>query len=58
MGVKKIDLSSVSPEEREIIEARRAYKREWRKNNKERIEEHNRRFWEKKAAQMKTENKA
>ena len=58
MGVKKIDLSSVSPEEREIIEARRAYKREWRKNNKERMEEHNRRFWEKKAAQMKTENKA
>ena len=58
MGVKKIDLSSVSPEEREIIEARRAYKREWRKNHKERIEEHNRRFWEKKAAQMKTENKA
>ena len=58
MGVKKIDLSSVSPEEREIIEARRAYKREWRKNNKERIEEHNRRFWEKKAAQMKTESKA
>ena len=58
MGVKKIDLSSVSPEEREIIEARRGYKREWGKNKKERIEEHNRRFWEKKAAQMKTENKA
>ncbi len=58
MGVKKTDLSSVSPEERELIEARRAYKREWRKNNKERIEEHNRRFWAKKAAQMKSENKA
>ena len=58
MGVKKTDLSSVSPEERELIEARRAYKRECRKNNKERIEEHNRRFWSKKAAQMKSENKA
>lgn len=57
MGVKKTDLNSVSPEEREIIEARRAYKREWRKNNKERIEEHNRRFWLKKAAEQAKENK-
>ena len=57
MSVKKIDLSSVSPEEREIIEARRAYKREWRKNNKERIEEHNRRFWLKKAAEQAQANK-
>ena len=57
MGVKKTDLSSVSPEEREIIEARRAYKREWRKNNKERIVEHNRRFWLKKAAEQATANK-
>lgn len=57
MGVKKTDLNSVSSEEREIIEARRAYKREWRKNNKERIEEHNRRFWLKKAEEQAEENK-
>lgn len=57
MGTKKINLNSVSPEEREIIEARRAYKREWRKNNKERIEEYNRRFWLKKAAEQASANK-
>lgn len=57
MGTKKINLNSVSPEEREIIEARRAYKREWRKNNKERIKEYNRRFWLKKAAEQAGANK-
>lgn len=57
MGTEKINLNSVSPEEREIIEARRAYKREWRKNNKERIEEYNRRFWLKKAAEQAGANK-
>ena len=49
MGTKKINLNSVSPEEREIIEARRAYKKAWRAANKDRVAEYNRRFWLKKA---------
>lgn len=32
--------------------AQREYKREWRKKNKERVRESNRRYWEKKAAEM------
>lgn len=33
-------------------EARRAYYREWRKNNPDKVREKNRRYWEKKAAQI------
>lgn len=29
--------------------ARRAYKRQWNRNNPEKVKEHQRRFWEKKA---------
>ena len=50
MGTKKINLNSVSPEEREIIEARRAYKKAWRAANKDR-------FWLKKAAEQAGANK-
>lgn len=42
-----IDINTLSPEERKVIEARRAYKRKWREANKDKIKEHNRRFYEK-----------
>ena len=57
MGTKKINLNSVSPEEREIIEARSAYKKAWRAANKDRVAEYNRRFWLKKAAEQAGANK-
>jgi len=31
-------------------EARRAYKREWNRKNKDRVAEHQRRYWERRAA--------
>lgn len=40
------------------LEAQRAYMREWRKKNKDKIKEHNARYWAKKAAQMKAQGKA
>lgn len=42
-----IDINTLSPEERKIVEAQRAYKRKWREANKDKIKEHNRRFYEK-----------
>lgn len=46
------DLNTLPAEERKIIEARRAYKRQWRIANKDKVREHNRRFWLKKAAEQ------
>ena len=51
-----IDISTVTPEERKIIEARRAYQRIWRAAHKDRIQEHNRRFYEKKAKENAEKN--
>jgi hypothetical protein len=39
-------------------EARRAYYREWNKNNKEKVQEHQRRYWERKAAKAKEQEQA
>lgn len=33
-------------------EARRAYMKAWRAANKDKVKEHNRRYWERKAAKM------
>ena len=52
MGTKKIDVTLLSAEDRAAIEARRAYKKAWRAANKDRVEEYNRRFWLKKAAEI------
>jgi len=38
--------------------AQAAYKRAWRKKNKDKVKAQNQRYWEKKAAQMKEEDKA
>lgn len=48
----KINLETLSAEERAEIEARRAYQRKWRAENKDKVREHNRRFWRKKAAEQ------
>lgn len=36
------------------LEARRAYKREWRKKNIDKVKEHEARYWAKKATQTET----
>lgn len=51
----KIDLNSLSSEERAAIKARREYQRKWRAANKDRVKENNRRFWLKKAGEMNNE---
>ncbi len=33
----------------DAVEARRAYQRQWRKDNPDKVREHNRRYWQKKA---------
>ncbi len=49
-----IDLSTLAPEERKVIEARREYQRKWRAANKDKVWQHNKRFYEKMA--VKNEN--
>ncbi|MBO6229822.1 MAG: hypothetical protein J6O50_04580 [Ruminiclostridium sp.] len=48
----KIDVTTLSANERAVIEARRQYQKEWRAANKDKVREHNRKFWEKRAAQI------
>jgi hypothetical protein len=43
---------------KQIIEARRAYKKAWRKANKEKIAEYNRKFYAKYAERLKAEKAA
>ena len=50
--MSRINIETLSPAERAAVEARRAYHRKWKAENKDRVKEHNRRFWEKKAAEM------
>lgn len=38
-------------------EAQRAYLREWRRKNPEKVRENNRRYWERKAEQMAAQEK-
>ena len=54
MGSPKINLDAVSEEERERIIARRAYKKQWRAKNRERVAEYDRRFWDKQAEKQKS----
>lgn len=51
------DLSKLSTDEQTMIKARRAYQRQWRAANADKIREHNRRFWLKKAAEQQTMTK-
>ena len=49
-----MDINALSPEERKIVEARREYQRKWRAANKDKVQQHNKRFYEKLAAKKKT----
>lgn len=51
------NFNTLSIEEQKAIEARRAYQRQWRAANKDKVKEHNRRFWLKKAAEQQTMTK-
>ncbi len=37
----------------EMLAAQRAYKKQWRKNNPDKVRKHNETYWLKKAAEMK-----
>lgn len=52
-----IDLNALPTEEQKAIEARRAYQKQWRAANKDKVREHNRRFWLKKATEQQTMTK-
>lgn len=56
MGAPKIDVNTLNETDRAAIEARRAYQKQWRAANKERIKEYTRRHWLKKAAEMNAGN--
>lgn len=50
-----VDLNTLSPAERELVLARRAYKREWRKNNPDKVRAANERFFKKQAEKLAAE---
>lgn len=52
----KIDISMLSAEKRAAVEARRAYQREWRAKNRDKIRASEDRFWLKKAAEQAQAN--
>ena len=50
------DISKLPKEEQAAILAKREYYRKWRENNKDRVKEHNRRYWLKKAKAAANKN--
>lgn len=48
-----VNIDSLSSEERELVEARREYQRKWREANKDKVKQHNKRFYEKKRAEQR-----
>ena len=44
-GVCMVDLNTLSPEERQIVLAKRKYHREWRAANRDKVREINKRFY-------------
>lgn len=42
-----IDVNNLSLEERKIVEARREYQRKWRAANKDKVQQHNKKFYKK-----------
>ena len=47
------DISNLPKEEQAAILARREYCRKWRKANADKVKEHNRRYWLKRAQKQK-----
>ena len=54
----KADVSNLPVEKRAAIEARRAYQREWRAKNRDKIRSAEERYWAKKAMLANTESTA
>ena len=54
----KADVSNPPVEKRAAIEARRAYQREWRAKNRDKIRAAEERYWAKKAMLANTESTA
>lgn len=52
----KVDISNLPAEKRAAIEARRAYQREWRAKNRDKIRASEARYWAKKAAAMNADS--
>lgn len=42
---------------KDVSEARRAYYKQWRAKNKDKVRDYNRRFWEKQAEKQNAKNK-
>lgn len=53
-GIFMVDVNALSQEERRIVEARREYKRKWRAANKDKVQQHNKKFYEKMAKEGNT----
>ena len=49
------NLEALSPEERLIVEARRAYQKKWLSENRDKVKAANIRYWLKKAAELPKE---
>lgn len=47
-----IDVNTLSPEERLLIEAKREYQKQWRANNKNKVKMYQKRFYKKKADEL------
>lgn len=48
----KADISKLPAEQRKAVEARRAYQREWRARNREKIKAYEERYWLKRGAEL------
>lgn len=48
---KRSDLSLLTKEEQDAVKARREYQKMWRAANRDRIREHNERYWKKKGSE-------
>ena len=51
------DISKLSENEKAVVLAKRAYFRNWRKNNKEKAKAYQQRYWEKKAQEQQNTKK-
>jgi hypothetical protein len=47
-----VTMENITVDESVIVEARKEYYRKWRAANKDKVKQHNRRYWEKKAAEL------
>lgn len=48
----KADISKLPAEQRKAVEARRAYQREWRARNREKIKAYEERYWLKRGSEQ------